>query len=190
MRRVVLTPDVSRAAFRDLARMNDWVPYRVAGPDEREPYTETWLAHGGRAVLQYTEDDLLDAVYVVVSGEMTNDVAPLVEAGLPTIAVTDALDQFERTAPGAGRGQPLAHAVIAADPDAVDERLLRALEEALADPVRETRTVAVTGSTYLGWRELDPLLREVSASDPDEDLRRLAEQVLAAIRRHRNGDGP
>lgn len=190
MRRVVLVPDVTRVAFGDLARQHDWVPYRVAGPDEREPYTETWLAHGGRAVLQYTEDDLLDAVYVVVSGEMTDEVAPLVEAGLATIAVTDALQEFAATAPGGKRARPLAHAVIAADPDTVDERVLRALEEGLTDPARETRRVAVTGSTYLGWRDLDPLLGAVSDADPDADLRRLADQVLAAIRRHRNGDGP
>jgi hypothetical protein len=177
---------VTREAFEALARELGWSLYRAGGPDILEPYTATWRVEGQDVSVQYTEDDLLGARYVMISGSRVEDASAALEDRLETVTLDAAVEGFASAPTVERRGESLVRAVIAADPDVVQPAVLAVIRDALSDPAPDLRRTAIATCTYLTWNDLDPLLAEVTRQDPEPDVVGFASEAMA-LRRHSHG---
>lgn len=187
MRRIVLDPSVPREAIEATATACGWPLRRAAGPDELEPYNVAWgTGRGCDSVIQYMEDDLLGARYLVVTGSQVDETAMAIEQRLDTVALDTAIRRFSSAVTLEEVAQALSQAVIAADVDVPEPAVLAVIRQGLTNRFPDLRRTAIAACTYLNWKELDVLLTEVIRRDPDPDVTRLASDVLA-LRQHHEG---
>lgn len=184
MRRVVLESSAPREAFEAVAHESGWRLSRAAGPDDLEPYTSAWRIPGRDTVVQYTEDDLLFAAYVVINGSQTAQAIAAIEQRLDTVTLDAAIRRSVSAVTLEERAQALVQAVIAADPDLVQPAVVGLIRQALCDRFAGLRRTAIATCAYLNWTELDVLLARVISRDPDPDVVRFASDARALRRQH------
>lgn len=188
-RRITLSPTVTREDVALLAAIRRWRPVAVAEARADGPYERVWEV-GPETGAHYVEDDLLGVAYVRLIGDdaEAESAAATFAAELDTIATEEAVEWTYRAATSEQR--VLAASYLAASaPSAADPRVAAALERLLADDDPEVRRAGIFACSYPSWPELDPLLEQVRRHDPEPEIREAARRALAAIRRHRNGDG-
>lgn len=130
--------------------------------------------------LHYAEDDASPVSYVFVRSETpgvaTTTLGALREALNPWSLDELIASSFTADEPGE-RARSIARVVIAA-PHRADPRVLRRIKTALDDDSVPVRQIGIGAMVHLLWPECRPLLAEVSAHDPERELRRYAKAIL------------
>jgi hypothetical protein len=184
MRRVVLSPAVSRDAFHDAALAREWRLARVIDtPDRSHPYEEIWLSPDERTAIHLMEDDVVGVTYALLDGERPGDHSAQIEEDLETIGATRATEWLNG-ADGDERVAAVSHLAVAADPQVEDAAAFDAYTAALADSDPAVRAAAAIGAAYLVWPALLEPLHALAANDPDTEVRRWAEHGAAALERN------
>lgn len=190
MRRVVLSPGVSRDAFHSAALARDWRLARIVDtPDRSHPYEEIWLSRDERTAIHLMEDDVVGVTYALLDGERTDDYSAQLEEDLPTIGAGRATDWLGE-AQGDERVTAISHLAVAADPHAEDAAQLEAYRAALDDPDPDVRSAAAIGAAYLVWPGLLEPLRRLASGDEDADVRRWALRGAAALEHNLQEERP
>lgn len=187
-RRIALAPSVTRRTFQDLAFDSRWRLHGVVEERGEVPYEEIWTVGDENTAAHYIEDKILAVPYVLVMGERIDEVAATLAERLETVTPEEAAAST-REAPGKRERLRSIAYLAAAAPESAHPAVLKAFEELLADPDPEVRDHAILGSVYPLWPEIDGLLERVHEDDPEPHIREAAANALAAIKRHRNGDG-
>jgi hypothetical protein len=65
-----------------------------------------------------------------------------------------------------------------------DPELFEFFRRLFADPQSEVRRAAIFAASYPAWREFEPLLRDLQANDPDEQVRQLAHVTVQSLEEH------
>jgi hypothetical protein len=184
VRRVVLSPGVSRDAFHNAALAREWRLARLLDPPDRShPYEEIWLSPDERTAAHLMEDDVVGVTYVLLDGERPEDCAAQIEEDLETIGTARATEWLNG-AEADERVAAVSHLAVAADPQEADADALAAYTAALADADPAVRAAAAIGAAYLVWPELLEPLQAMTEGDPDADVRRWAGHGAAALERN------
>jgi hypothetical protein len=190
MRRVVLSPGVSRDAFHDAALAREWRLARVIDPPDRShPYEEIWLSPDERTAIHLMEDDMVGVTYALLDGERPEDHSAQIEEDLETIGASRATDWLNGAA-ASERVAAVSHLAVAADPHGADPDALAAYSAALADPDPAVRAAAAIGAAYLVWPELREPLQALAENDPDAEVRRWAGHGGTALERNLQEERP
>ena len=186
-RRVTLAPAVTREDFNHAAVERGWRLHVVVEAGADVPYEEVWSVDLDASAAHYIEDALLGVSYVLAMGTNEEGVAQEIESVLATVRPRDAIEWTRQEAAKQDRLRAISYLASAATVTEEVE-VTQAFARLLEDPDPDIRQHAIFAAAYPSWPELDPLLERVRATDPEPGIRAAADQALAAIRRHRNGD--
>ncbi|MEU8138818.1 HEAT repeat domain-containing protein [Streptodolium elevatio] len=149
-------------------------------PVEQAPNEAIWLTPDAGTVVRWVQEDLIDVRYVAVLGADAVALAERIRTAIPTDdiarlrarAMADRepdvlIDVLYRTAVVAWSGY--------------DTEAFALLRWGLHDPDPLIRRVALLAVSITGWNEFAGLLDEVSAADPDDDVRDQAARVRELV---------
>jgi len=162
----------------------DW-PLRgevAADPDRGTPYELQWSA-GPALVMHYTEDDLSNTGYLVITGQRddaTQATAKVAERHLKFSSFDELLQEAGRASGTAERCRALIRVAIGA-PRVFDRRLFDIIQNSLHDENPDIREAALWATSYPAWPQFRKLLENVAVHDPDHRIRDTAQGIAEAF---------
>jgi hypothetical protein len=179
---LVPKPTVTLEDVRRLAAGLGWQPHGTVLPGPDAPYEEIWKTGDGQTGIHWIEDEEIDVTYLLVEGENPDAVRAEIQARLDVYGVDELRELLTTASDIAVR----VHAVYAIGVDAkgpFDQSHFDLLLTALRDPDPLIRRVAAIASTFPAWPELREPLERLRDVDEDPEVRAVAGQALAALRR-------
>jgi hypothetical protein len=154
----------------------------VRGSSEQS-YERVWLLPDHRTYVSYVVDHNLGVRYLAVQGENAEMIAESLTSQLPTLSREDVRHLVECAADRDAKIGTVYY-VAAFVTEVYDPELFEFFRRLLSDPQPEVRRAAIFAASYPAWREFEPLLRDLQANDPDEQVRHLAHVTLNSLEQH------
>jgi hypothetical protein len=175
---VVLRRGVDRETLDRMLYFADWDIREVHPPAEDQPF-EYILRPGNLDVwVHYLEDTVLELSYCVCRGKDAAAAARQLAEGLPVYADADI-----RREPASVDDWILRLSLVGAlRPGPFDAESYQVVEDGLRNADSQVRRRAIVAIGYLGWRQFHPVLAQLAATDPDDEVRADAVLLLDLLR--------
>jgi lysine-N-methylase len=149
-RRLLLHPDVDRAAVDRAAARHGWALVNVYPRRSGRPRQVVFATRDGEALITFVEDHRVDARYLVIGAHVPDGPLAEARASLPTLALDQVLAMLPRD-----RVRALCWLGIAG-PERAVAPVVEAIAAAADDPDPRVRDAAAFARDALGWPELRP----------------------------------
>jgi hypothetical protein len=186
--RIVLHESVSERDVDAAAWNNDWSLVRAIKASESAPHEVIWKDNIEDVTIHYVEDFYIDIAYFVLNGDRLDSVVEDIQKALPN---SQHQDDFLKVL---GDSQEVPEHLVPAlyglgltAPESFDPKIFSIFQQFLSHPRPELRAAVLTAIGYVGWPEFKALLEPVQQSDPDPEVRKDAEVMLAGFEQYLPG---
>ena len=188
--RLVLRKNPARELMHDYSRRMGWPILEETQSEEEIRSRVITLEIGGYSNLVYTEDTSAGECYVYAKGRsraVVERLALSIAEDLEPWSVRELAEAIDRESSSAGLVRLLARLGLSA-PYSFDETVFMRLARALRHESASVRLEAVYALSYSPWPEYEPILGQLAAQDPDEEVRELARDILKLYQEARKDD--
>jgi hypothetical protein len=174
-----------RESFSRVAWQNDWEPWDVQKKSDNTPYAMMYITRDEKTGISYMENHVLDVPYVIIRGENQGKIAEALSEKLDFCSAMG-IKNFICSNPEDHR--ELERAIylfaVAVERENFNTDYLATFEYGLTHPLPDVRRAAILAVGSVGWREFQPHLENIRASDPNPELREYATSTLEAMQKY------
>ena len=171
---------ISRMAWREGWHFDDHVT-----TESRTLRHKSWAALGERGVVRWARDGYLKTAWIDVQGAGRAQVADRIRAQIAVYTDAELRAQAAQAESPEPARRIAALGFLALDaPVESEPGLVEIFASATRAEAMEVRRAACIGVLYTSWRELEPAVAAVAASDPDDELRTIAANVLESCAKY------
>ena len=182
----------NRQAARSLAWESDWILHELCYPDKiAKPWARIWLTQDKQTSIQYIENSfeepfleeaLIYINYFIVEGKDKEEIFKYICDSLDVFDL-GVIKQILQNEPSSEEdNQEYLDAIynmgIIATPGKFDGELFALFEKVLSHASPEIRHAGILATYLTNWREFIEPLERIKNTDPDPDIRELAELAL------------
>jgi hypothetical protein len=181
VKQVVLHKDVGPEDVRGAARGLGWRPEKEWEPGYETDRQTLWSVDDRTTFVRHVEQRF-GFQYLVIKGADERRVLNEILVRLRPWRPDDLRDAY-RVATSPDDVRTLLCAIALSAGAGYDDSVFRLLREALEAPLPTTRTTAILATSYVRWRQWEPLLTAIAKDDDDAEVRRAAAHMLDSNRK-------
>jgi hypothetical protein len=186
--RIVLHESVSERDVDAAAWNNDWSLVKAIKASESVPREVIWKDTIEDVVIHYIEDFYIDTAYFVLHGDRLDSIIEDIQRALPTSQHQgDFLEILGDSQEVSEQLVPALYGLGLTAPQSFEPKIFSIFQQFLSHPRPELRAAVITAIGYIGWPEFKALLEPVQQSDPDPEVRKDAEVMLAGFEQYLPG---
>ncbi|MER5291774.1 hypothetical protein ABT382_06740 [Streptomyces pharetrae] len=189
-RRLLLRELHAEAHVSAYVRELGWKVHEVRRPyPGEEEYRVIWAANP-QLMLHYIEDEVAERSFVFIIGadaELVSGSESVFERRLNAVTLDELIDEVDSASSLEQLSEALLRAGVGA-PREFDERFFSRIINALSHPSSEVREGALWAVTYSPWSQYRERVLDISRSDPEEELREMANIVAEEFAEQERGE--
>ncbi len=149
-------------------------------PDGGHTYERIFATPDQTSALTYVEDRALGLRYIALTGPASAAIEDVLRRNVPLITPELVHPLFQHAQSREEWITAITHGAAVSNSD-FDLAMFAAFEKVLRHPEIDVRKAAVFATSYPGWKEFQPLLQELSETDPSPDVRYMAARVIETM---------
>ncbi len=183
MLKLGLDPSISQWQVACFAADCDLVFFDKVEPGDRNPLEVIWASRNGETQLHFIDDPLIDLSYLALVGVEAEQISDRALESSSAVTLCNALDRVESDEDENERLHTASLLGVLA-PVQYEPAVFEAFQKLFASPSAAVRRRAVMAASYPAWPEFQPLLKQLSLTEADPEVRERAKAALKAFELH------
>lgn len=170
-------PTVESLAWNKSWYLHDFILPKT----EEEVYEQIWLTEDESTSIHYIEDPLIDIRYLFIHGSKQVEVINAISSYLDLFQRGEIFEMIHKAASTEEYIQAIYHLGVTANHD-YDKEIFELFKAVFAHSEPKVRNAAILATSYVGWKEFEEPLKNLSDSDPEKEVQEFAKFTLQSLR--------